>query len=42
MDVKKFEKDTKSVVKFVRAYGIEEENERAYEKEALRGKFWQT
>ena len=36
MDVKKFEKDTKSVVKFVRAYGIEEENERAYEKESLK------
>ena len=31
-----FEKDTKSSVKFVRAYGIDEENERAPAKEALR------
>ena len=36
MDVKKFENDTKSSFKFVRAYGIEEGNERASAKEPLK------
>ena len=36
MNVKKFENDTQSSVRFVRAYGIEDENEATFPKDTLR------